>query len=86
MTAGRWPWKSEPAKDRVTTHLPNGHELKMDGAETRNLYSAGGKSAFCCRVGGRAGDCEVRGVSQHEISRGADLGCSSNYTREIRVD
>jgi len=32
MTAGRWPWKSEPAKECVTTHLPNGLALKMDGA------------------------------------------------------
>jgi len=33
QTAGRWPWKSEPAKECVTTHLPNERALKMDGAE-----------------------------------------------------
>ena len=38
-TAGRWPWKSEPAKDRVTTHLPNELALKMDGAEASHLSS-----------------------------------------------
>ena len=32
-TAGRWPWKSEPAKECVTTHLPNELALKMDGAQ-----------------------------------------------------
>ena len=31
-TAGRWPWKSELAKECVTTHLPNGPALKMDCA------------------------------------------------------
>uniref|UniRef100_A0A1I7WKP4 RNA-directed DNA polymerase n=1 Tax=Heterorhabditis bacteriophora TaxID=37862 RepID=A0A1I7WKP4_HETBA len=29
---GRWPWKSVPAKECVTTHLPNQLALKMDGA------------------------------------------------------
>ncbi|KAH3829362.1 hypothetical protein DPMN_131358 [Dreissena polymorpha] len=33
QTAGRWPWKSESAKECVTTHLPNQLALKMDGAE-----------------------------------------------------
>jgi len=32
MTAGRWPWKSEPAKECVTTHLPKKLALKMDDA------------------------------------------------------
>jgi hypothetical protein len=40
QTAGRWPWKSEPAKECVTTHLPNELALKMDGAEAGDLYSA----------------------------------------------
>ena len=30
-TAGRWPWKSESAKECVTTHLPKQLALKMDG-------------------------------------------------------
>ena len=37
-TAGRWPWKSEPAKECVTTHLPNLLALKMDGAQACHLY------------------------------------------------
>ena len=39
-TAGRWPWKSESAKECVTTHLPKQLALKMDGAEALYLYSA----------------------------------------------
>jgi len=31
-TAGRWPWKSESAKECVTTHLPKQLAPKMDGA------------------------------------------------------
>lgn len=37
-TAGRWPWKSESAKNRVTTYLPNGLALKIDGAQVHNLF------------------------------------------------
>lgn len=33
QTAGRWPWKSEPAQECVTTHRPNEPALKMEGAE-----------------------------------------------------
>jgi len=40
LTAGRWPWKSESAKECVTTHLPNELALKMDGAEASRLYVA----------------------------------------------
>ena len=40
QTAGRWPWKSESAKECVTTHLPNQLALKMDGAGATYLYSA----------------------------------------------
>ena len=40
LTAGRWPWKSESAKECVTTHLPNELALKMDGAEASRLYTA----------------------------------------------
>ncbi|KAH3737046.1 hypothetical protein DPMN_019755 [Dreissena polymorpha] len=40
QTAGRWPWKSESAKECVTTHLPNQLALKMDGAEASSLYPA----------------------------------------------
>ena len=38
QTAGRWPWKSETAKECVTTHLPNGLAPKMDGVEADNRY------------------------------------------------
>ena len=37
-TAGRWPWKSESAKECVTTHLPKQIALKMDGAKAPHLY------------------------------------------------
>ena len=40
QTAGRWPWKSESAKECVTTHLPNGLALKMDGAVAGGLHTA----------------------------------------------
>jgi len=39
MTAGRWPWKLESAKECVTTHLPKQLAPKMDGALALNLYS-----------------------------------------------
>ncbi|CAK1580716.1 unnamed protein product [Parnassius mnemosyne] len=39
MTAGRWPWKSESAKECATTHLPKQPALKMDGAEAFCLYT-----------------------------------------------
>jgi hypothetical protein len=40
LTAGRWPWKSESAKECVTTHLPNQLALKMDDALAKDLYFA----------------------------------------------
>ena len=40
QTAGRWSWKSKPAKECVTTHLPNGPAPKMDGAGACRLYPA----------------------------------------------
>ena len=33
QTAGRWPRKSAPAKECVTTHLPKRPALKMEGAQ-----------------------------------------------------
>ena len=39
LIAGRWPWKSKPAKECVTTHLPNQLALKMDGAEASHLVA-----------------------------------------------
>jgi len=32
------PLPRKAAKECVTTHLPNGLALKIDGAETRSLY------------------------------------------------
>ena len=40
LTAGRWPWKLESAKECVTTHLPNQSALKMDCTRASGLYSA----------------------------------------------
>jgi len=37
LTAGRWPWKSEPAKECVTTHLPNESAPKILMALQRAL-------------------------------------------------
>ena len=45
QTAGRWPWKSESAKECVTTHLPNQLALKMDGAGALDLYRTVGAEA-----------------------------------------
>ena len=45
-TAGRWPWKSETAKECVTTHLPKQLALKMDDAKALHSHRA---------VGGRKG-------------------------------
>ena len=41
-TAGRWPWKSESAKECVTTHLPKQLALKMDDAKAPHSYPAVG--------------------------------------------
>ena len=39
-TAGRWPWKSESAKECVTTHRPKRIALKMDAAKASYPYFA----------------------------------------------
>ena len=46
QTAGRWPWKSESAKECVTTHLPNQLALKMDGAERAAHTRPSGQRVF----------------------------------------
>jgi hypothetical protein len=43
MTAGRWSWKLKSAKKCVIDNMPNGLELKMDGAKAQNLPHAVGK-------------------------------------------
>jgi len=52
-TAGRWPWKLASAKECVTTHLPNGVALKMDGAEAGRLNPSTAADARPRWVGGR---------------------------------
>lgn len=39
-TAGRWPWKLEPAQKCVISYLPNGLALKIDGAQAMDLVFA----------------------------------------------
>ena len=90
-TAGRWPWKSESAKECVTTHLPKQLALKMDGAkafhsyptvETLNLQfdyvSTSRKVAEVAR--------KVPSVNLTGAASGADLGGSSKYSREALED
>ena len=83
---GRWPWKSEPVKECVTTHLPNQLALIMDGAEASYPDSAVGARRRPRRVGGRGGDGAVSGASPGEAASGADLGGSCNYSNEIFED
>ena len=85
-TAGRWPWKSESAKECVTTHLPNELALKMDGAQADHRCATDGASARRRRVGGRAVRDAALGVSLGETDCGADLGGSSKYSDENSED
>lgn len=64
LTAGRWPWKSESAKECVTTHLPNGEASKMDDAKVvlpmedlwYNYISVSrGDAVVCVEASGRPG-------------------------------
>ena len=89
-TAGRWPWKSESAKECVTTHLPKQLALKMDGAKASHLYPAAGAepapfswgpdASVSRKVAGVAQ--KLLGVSLCGAAPGADLGGSSKYSRE----
>jgi hypothetical protein len=88
-TAGRWPWKSESAKECVTTHLPNRLALKMDGAEASGLYRAAGSVARLWRVEEDPASrrvvevrVEASGVSPRGAAPSADLGGSSKYSNE----
>ncbi|CAF4948678.1 unnamed protein product [Pieris macdunnoughi] len=54
MTAGRWPWKSESAKECATIHLPKRPALKMDGAEAFCLYTTVTGTNMCSRAFMRA--------------------------------
>ncbi len=87
-TAGRWPWKSETAKECVTTHLPKQLALKMDDAKAPHSYPAVGAElvleALMLRRVGRSRRWRVRllGVNLAGAASGADLGGSSKYSRE----
>ena len=70
-TAGQWPWKSEPAKECVTTHLPNESAPKMDDAKTGCLYQTV-STLFCNTSAHRVESCG----DGSEASKG-DLGWSS---------
>lgn len=88
QTAGRWPWKSESAKECVTTHLPNQLALKMDGAGASGLYRTvarttsfpGSHAATSRRVA--VVSTEAWRVSVGGAATGADLGGSSKYSNE----
>ncbi|KAL2273375.1 hypothetical protein FJTKL_04550 [Diaporthe vaccinii] len=64
-TRGRWPWKSESAKDCVTTHLPNVLALKMDGAQAYRPYPAPRVETMPWGVGGRGGLADLGGSSKY---------------------
>ena len=81
QTAGRWPWKSESAKDCVTTHLPNWFAPKMDGANRitdTGLYSLSDESTSK-QAWWLFGSLIVR---LDGTIASADLGGSSKYSNE----
>ena len=91
-TAGRWPWKSESAKECVTTHLPKQLALKMDGAKAPHSYPTvgaeqtlrGPEAPTSRKVAGVAR--KALGVNLAGAALGADLGGSSKYSREALED
>ena len=88
QTAGRWPWKSESAKECVTTHLPKQPALKMDGASALSPYPAAGAQLLPVELYAPASRrvavvaAKVLGVSLPGAATGADLGGSSKYSSE----
>jgi hypothetical protein len=91
-TAGRWPWKSESAKECVTTHLPKQLALKMDGAKASHLYPTA-EAEQDLRVPEASASRKVAGVARKALgvilagaAPGADLGGSSKYSREALED
>ena len=92
MTAGRWPWKSESAKECVTTHLPKQLALKMDDAEAPRSYPAvAAEQALEVPTPRRVGRSRgwrgrLLGVNLAGAAPGADLGGSSKYSREALED
>ena len=65
-TAGRWSWKSKPAKKCVKTYPPNGSAPKIDGAGARPLNPAVAAGAGPRRVGGRPGRGDARAWARAE--------------------
>ena len=92
MTAGRWPWKSEPAKECVTTHLPKVLALKMDGAKASHLYpTVFAEQTLVVPTRKRVGRSQgwrrsLLSVNLGGAAPGADLGDSSKYSREALED
>ena len=91
-TAGRWPWKSESAKECVTTHLPKQPALKMDGAKASYLYLAVEPEPVLADPDGSTSR-QVGPVAQKALgvilagaAGCADLGGSSKYSREALED
>jgi hypothetical protein len=55
QTAGRWSWKSKPAKKCVTTYLPNEVALKMEGAEASDRTPTRGSFSMVDPLSRKAG-------------------------------
>jgi hypothetical protein len=92
-TAGRWPWKSESAKECVTTHLPKQLALKMDGAQAPHSYPTVAAEQASFKSPDAATSRKVAGVARKALgvnlagaALGADLGGSSKYSREALED
>ena len=85
-TAGRWSWKSIPAKECVTTHRPNQAASKINGAPADTLFPTGTVDAKQCRVGDRGAGIEAWRVSVRGAGSSADLGGSSNYKGELTFE
>ena len=87
QTAGRWPWKLESAKECVTTHLPNGLALKMDGAQACYSYLTVNfvlKQLTSRQAWGSI--IEAQEVIPSGEAFSADLGGSSKYSSENLED
>ena len=70
----RWPWKSEPAKECVTTHLPSQLALKMDGA-IKDTVKVGRSPRWLVRL-------DARGtLDSVSIGRAWNIGQRFDWTR-----
>ena len=69
---GLWPWKSESAKEFVTTHQPNQLALKMEGASASGPYrtvAAVRPSSFVAGMPTPCGDEHTGGRGVHRSFR-----------------